>query len=290
MTCVSEQRQICRGVQTLATLSNAALEPRTHSWPFKFKIPAGAPPTQKTGNAKYADMWEVSYEAHARLEFSARDKHRGSFGRKSPIRVWCPPRPHVDTPPKVVGPEVFPVHSRVPWGKSGSVTLVVKLARTTFSLGEPIEVSILAQKTSSIAIREVLIEVFQTMAWSAKGKSSKAQRILASRVVQTGELQSPVGQQLYFGDGTPADTMAGLERQDAELASSLLGGVCGVFEIQVPEEKHDYFLDAAGFPQTSFGTKLDQFVRVTVKTGKASGKTPVVMCPIQVINNMAQTK
>lgn len=49
MTCVSEHRQICRGEQTLATLSNAVLEPRTHSWPFKFKIPAGAPPTQKVG-------------------------------------------------------------------------------------------------------------------------------------------------------------------------------------------------------------------------------------------------
>lgn len=170
------------------------------------------------------------------------------------------------------------------------MALAVKLARTTFSLGEPIEVSILAQKSSSIAIREVLIEVVQTTAWSARGKSSNAQRVLASRVVQTGELQSPVGQQLHFGDGTPADTMAGLESQDAELASSLLGGECGVFEIQVPEEKHDYFLDAAGFPQTSFGTKLDQFVRVTVKAGKASRTTPVVMCPIQVVNNMAQTK
>lgn len=49
MTCVSEHRQICREEQTLATLSNAALEPRTHSWPFKFKVPAGAPPTQKVG-------------------------------------------------------------------------------------------------------------------------------------------------------------------------------------------------------------------------------------------------
>eukprot|EP00752_Nemacystus_decipiens_P013059 g11549.t1 len=235
-------------------------------------------------------MWEVTYEAYARLEFSARDKHRGVFGRKAPIRVWCQPRPHVDTPPKVVGPEVFPVHSRVPWGKSRRVTLAVKLARTTFSLGEPIEVSILARKASSITIREVLIEVVQTTAWSAKGKRSNAPRVLASRVVQTGELQSPVGQQLYFGDGTPADTMAGLESQDAELASSLLGGACGVFEIQVPEEKHDYFLDAAGFPQTSFGTKLDQFVRVTVKAGKASGTMPAVMCPIQVVNNMAQTK
>lgn len=167
-----------------------------------------------------------------------------------------------------------------------SLTLGMKLARTTFSLGEPIEVSITTRIPASVAIKYMEIELVQIACWVAKGKKSMAQKVLASRTAQISELDSFVHQPFSVGIRDPIDTTTTGDAKVPEVADPLLDGMSGTFVIRVPEEKLDYVLDAAGLGKARCCQNVEQFIRVRMKTGK-SLKSPVLSCPIEVVNNMA---
>lgn len=100
----------------------------------------------------------------------------------------------------------------------------LRLKRTTFSLGEPIDVDIIG----SVAMHSVEIELVQATTWKARGKKSRAEKVLAVGSKQKG----------------------------------------GTFLIRVPDDKLDYFVDAGGVGQVKQLFKLEQFVRARLGTGR----------------------
>lgn len=147
------------------------------------------------------------------------------------------------------------------------------------------EVSILVLNPGSVAFKHVDIELVQVTEWEAKGRPSHAKKVLASKTVQTSELHASLGREFLDADGAGLTAVSSSGEEQKEFDTALLGSMSGAFEIPVPEQKLDHFLDASGLGNVGLVTKLNQFVRLRLKTGKGS-KSPVLSCDIQVVNNM----
>ncbi|CAN0329985.1 unnamed protein product [Ectocarpus sp. 12 AP-2014] len=197
-----------------------------HTYDFSVTLPPSLPASMKEqggdGSCAIAYGFRARLHRPGLLNFDAKGKVQ--------LKVLGKPQETSASSPVVAGPEVMAV-KKCYCLQSGSMSLGFQADRSVVGLNEPVGVTVVARNDSSVAVKNLRVELVQETSWTANGAGDVSTRVVKSVVVPGAELGAA-----EFGDQRGRSAAAIADTARADLERQLASGAGTRYELTVPAD------------------------------------------------------
>lgn len=130
-----------------------------------------------------------------------------------------------------ISPLVLAFLRRHPSGTRASMSLGFQADRSVVGLNESVGVTVVARNDSSVAVKNLHVELVQETSWTAKGAGEVSTRVVKSVVVPGAELGA-----MEFGGQRGRSAAAIADSARADLEQQLAAGAGTRYELEVPAD------------------------------------------------------